>query len=218
MDGEAEVLQDRIEVTAFDRRRRKPGEGIGRGKDEQEEGGADGALHGEHIGTQGRRQIAAEDGNERAEEGEDEHPQQHRAFVIAPGAGDLVDHRLQRMRIFPHARHREVRIGIGAGQRPERQRRQHEAGQRHRATDGHHALIADPRADQGHRHLHQRQRESQNQREMSSLNHGCLQPLPCRQGSCPPKPPDAGSRPIYSLLLSCHTPLALSPSATSLGM
>ncbi len=147
MDGEAEILQHRVEIAALDRRRIEPDERIGRRQDEQEEGGADGALHGQHIGSQRRRKVGAEDGDQRAEEGQDQHPEQHRAFVIAPGSGDLVDQRLQRMRVLPDARHREIGACIGDCQRRERERGERKAGHRDRTADRHHLLVAGARAD-----------------------------------------------------------------------
>ena len=67
-----------------------------------------------------QRQIVAEHRHRRAEDGEDQHPQQHRALVVAPHAGNLVDQRLGRMRILGHVEHREIRDDIGMGQRNER--------------------------------------------------------------------------------------------------
>ena len=58
MDGEAGVLQDRVEVSAFDRRRRQPRERVGRQQDEQQEGGAEHALHRKRVGEQARRNGA----------------------------------------------------------------------------------------------------------------------------------------------------------------
>ena len=86
MDGEADVLQHRVEVLPFDRRRIEAGERVRRRQDEQQEGGADPALNGQHVGAQRRRQVAPEHRDQRAEEGEDQHPQEHRALMVAPGA------------------------------------------------------------------------------------------------------------------------------------
>ena len=76
--------------------------------DEEQEGDADRALHREHVGLAAARQIVAEGRDRRAEQREDQHPEQHRAFVIAPDAGDLVEQRLGRMRVLPDILHREV--------------------------------------------------------------------------------------------------------------
>ena len=43
-----------------------------------------------------------------AEEGEDQDPEQHRALVVPPHAGDLVDERLRRMRVLDHVQHGKV--------------------------------------------------------------------------------------------------------------
>ena len=74
--------------------------------------------------------LRAEGRDQGAEEGQDQHPQQHRAFVVAPGAGELVEHRLQRMRILPDIGDREIRLHIGRRQRGEGDRRQRESRQR----------------------------------------------------------------------------------------
>ena len=189
----------------FDRRRIEAGERVRRRQDEQQEGSADPALHGQHVGAQRCRQVAPEHRDQRAEEGEDQHPQQHRAFVVAPGAGDLEQHRLQRVGVLPDIGDREIRLDIGHGQRREGDRGQREAGDGDGSADRHHALVAAPRADQRHRRLDQRQREGQHEREMPGLNHGrvSLQRI---------------GRSICQLQFGCHTPFSFRLSATSLGM
>ena len=57
--------------------------------------------------------LPPKSGDQRAEEGEDQHPEQHRALVVAPGAGDLVEHRLQRMGVLPDIGDREIRLRVG---------------------------------------------------------------------------------------------------------
>ena len=56
-----------------------------------------------------RRQVRAEGRDRGAEQGEDQHPQHHRAFMVSPHARDLVEQRLRRMRVRDHIRDREVR-------------------------------------------------------------------------------------------------------------
>ncbi len=68
---------------------------------------------------QRRRQVAPEPGRHRPEERQDQHPEQHRAFVIPPGAGDLVEHRLGGMRVLDHQPQREIRGDEGMHQRRE---------------------------------------------------------------------------------------------------
>ena len=90
MEGEAGVLQDRIEIAALERRVGNAQERIRGGEDEEMEGRGDPGLDGERIGLEHRRQIVAEGGDQRAEQGEDEDPQHHRAFVVSPHAGEPV--------------------------------------------------------------------------------------------------------------------------------
>ena len=59
------------------------------------------ACTAQHPRLQGRRQVAAPDRDHGAEQRQDQHPEQHRALVVAPGAGDLVDQRLRRVRVLP---------------------------------------------------------------------------------------------------------------------
>ena len=51
----------------------------------------DRALHREHIGLEAARRIGAVGRDTRAEQREDQHPQNHRAFVVPPHARDLVE-------------------------------------------------------------------------------------------------------------------------------
>ena len=100
MNGEAGILQDRIEVAPFERGLRNPQEGVRGDQDEKVEGSGDPRLHGQHACLQPRRQIAAECRHQRAEQAENEYPQQHRAFMVPPHPGDLVDEGLCRMRVL----------------------------------------------------------------------------------------------------------------------
>ena len=61
---------------------------------------------------------------------QDQHPQQHRAFVVAPGAGDLVEHRLGRVRVGGDVEHREVGDDVGVHQAAEGDGHQQELRQR----------------------------------------------------------------------------------------
>ena len=54
---------------------------------------------------------------------EDQHPEQHRAFVVAPDAGDLEEQRLRRMAVLPDVAHREVRGDIARRSAPRRRPR-----------------------------------------------------------------------------------------------
>jgi len=81
----------------IERRLHNAQERIRRDQDEEIERDRDPRLHAEHVGLEARRQIAAEERDHRAEHAEDQDPQQHRAFVVAPHSADLVDQGLRRM-------------------------------------------------------------------------------------------------------------------------
>ena len=108
MHREAGILQQRIDVVPLQRRRPHPGERVGRGQREEQEASGDDAQHADDPGAQRGWQIAAEGGDRGAAPRQDQAPQQHRSFVISPGAGDLVDQRLCRGGVLRHVEHREV--------------------------------------------------------------------------------------------------------------
>ena len=99
MEGQPRVLEQWVEIGAVQRRRRQPREGIGGGRQKQQKADPDQPLHPQHTGPQRRRQGHTEKGDGGAEQSQDQHPQQHRALVIAPDAGHLVQHRHRRMGI-----------------------------------------------------------------------------------------------------------------------
>ena len=121
MHRETEILQDRIEVAAFQRSLGEPPKRGGGKEDEKIKRGCDPGLHRQHVGLERSRQIDAERCDQGAEQRQDQHPQQHRAFVIAPNAGELIDQRHLRMRILVNIDHREIRRHITKRQRGERQ-------------------------------------------------------------------------------------------------
>ncbi len=122
---------------ALERRRRQALERVRGQQDEGEEGGADHPLHGERVGAQPRGQRAAEDGDERAERRQDQRPQQHRAFVVAPHAGELVDRRRGAVRILGDVEHREVGGQMRPGERGEGERDEDELAERGARPDRH---------------------------------------------------------------------------------
>ena len=172
MHREADVLQHRIEVAPLDRRGGEPRERVGGHQDEEIEGGRDPGLHREHAGAQRQRQIVAEQRDHGAEQRQDRHPQQHRAFVVPPHAGDLVEQRLHRVRILEHVGDGEIRGHVQGDQRDEGQAGEDELRQCRRAADIHQRNVALMRAKHRHGGLDQRQRERQHQGIMSALcNH-----------------------------------------------
>ncbi len=140
-----------------------------------EEGDADAGLHGQHVGAQRGRKIAAEEGDGGAEQGEDQHPEQHGALVVPPHAGDLVEQRLDGMRVGPHVLDREVGSDVGVHEGGEGDGDEAELGERGGLGDLHEAGVAGAGAPGRQRHLHQRHGEREQDGEMSDLDdHGVI--------------------------------------------
>ena len=74
-------------------------------------------------------------GDERAEDRENEDPQQHRAFVVSPDAGDLVDRGHRAVRILGDVENRKIRGQMRVDERGEGERDQRELDQRRVAPD-----------------------------------------------------------------------------------
>ncbi len=179
MDGETRVLQDRIEIAALERRVGDAQKRVGRRENEKLKGRRDPRLHGERIGFERRGEIVAECRDQRAEKGEDQHPQHHGAFVIAPDAGEPVDERHRRIRILEDVEHREVGGDVAYRQRAERQRHEKELRQRGRDGDACERRVIRARPDDRRDRLDQRQAEREHERIMSKFgNHDEIR-FPC---------------------------------------
>ena len=179
MERETGVLQDRIEIAAFERRVGNAQEWVRGGKNEKLEGGRDPGLHRERIGLELHRQIAAEGRNQRAEQRKNKHPQHHGAFVVSPDAGKPIHQRHRRIRILIDVEHREVGGDVASGERAERQRNKDELRQRRGRRHAEQRWIVAARADDRHRALDQRQAERQHQRVMAEF--GDHLPASCRR-------------------------------------
>ena len=68
MNGEAGVLQDRIEIASLERRLEDAQERVRRDQDEQQECDGNPGLHGQHIGLEPGRQVSAEQRDQRTEQ------------------------------------------------------------------------------------------------------------------------------------------------------
>ena len=156
MESEAGILQNRVEVAAFERRIDNPQERIRGREDEKLKGGGDPGLHGKGIGFQLHRQITAEGGNQRAEQGEDEDPQHHRAFVVSPDAGEAIHQRHRRIRVLVDVEHGEIGGDVASGERGERKRDEGKLRERRRRGDADERLVVGAGADDRHRTLDQR--------------------------------------------------------------
>ena len=122
------------------------------------------------LALQRLRQGAAEEGDERAEDREDQHPQQHRAFVVPPDPGNLVDRRGGAVGVLRDVEHGEIRDEMGVDERGEGDRETGELGQRRASSDRHQVGVAEARAPGRHDRLRQRGGEGENEGEMADLD------------------------------------------------
>ena len=197
MKREARVLEQRIEVVAVERRRVEAEERIRGRQDEDQEADPDQPLDRKHPGTQGGGQVAAEQRDQPAVERQDPDPENERALVVAPHAGEFVEQGLRGVGIVRHVRDGKIRHDEGVHQAGERRRNEEEL-RRHRGPGQRHPGRVVPLcADQRHQALDDRQREGQDQGVMTDLG-------------------DHGAAPFSSA--PCQMPASLSASATSLGM
>ncbi len=169
MEGEPRVLEQRVEVAAVGGHRKQPRERVRGRDDEQQRAKPEEPLDRQRTGAQARRQGPAEKRDEAAEQRQHEDPQHHRAFVAAPGAGDLVEHRLCQARILEDVEHREVGHDVGADEDREGERHQPQLQDRRRPRHIHQRPALRRRPDERHRPLHRRHEQRQHEREMADL-------------------------------------------------
>ncbi len=173
MDGEAGILQNRIQVAALERRIDDAQERVRSGENEQIEGNRNQGLHAQHVGAQTGRQIAAEQRDQSSEHAEDEDPQQHRALMVSPHAGDLVDQRLGGVRILEHIDHGEIRPHVAGHQRAEGDGKEAELRNSSGTSNGHEHGIILVRANGRHAGLNERHYQREHERVMAELGDHC---------------------------------------------
>ena len=176
MKSERWVLQNRIEPEPFRRSRGKAPERVRCQHDEQHKGDRNRALHGQHIRPQRARQPAPKHGDSGPEQGERQHPKQHRAFMVAPNTRDPVEQRLGGMRIEIDVLDREVRYDVGMRQREKRARDEQELGHGCRRSDIHQPLVTLVGAPCRQHRLGERHRQGQQQCEMSDFDNQIFGP------------------------------------------
>ena len=184
MEGETRVLKDRIEIAAFKRRVGDADERIRGDENEQLECGSDPGLHGERVGLERRRQVAAETCDQRAKERKDRYPQHHRAFVVAPDAGEPVDQRHRRVGILIDIENRKIGNHVALGKRQESDRHKRELRQRRRSGETHQQRIIGARADDRHDALDQRQPQRQHQGVMAEFGDHFSAPVTGKVARC----------------------------------
>jgi hypothetical protein len=167
-----EILQQRIQVAAFRRARQQALEGAGGEQDEEQEAEGDQPERAEHAGDHDFRQLARQHGDGEGPPGQHQHPQQQRALVAAPDAGDAVLDGQQRIGVLGDVDHREIVGDEGLGQAGEGEgdeQRQRRSG---RAGDGDPGQTVVVGADQRQGAEHQRDQRGEDEGEMAEFgNH-----------------------------------------------
>ena len=213
MEGEAWILQQRVELLPLKRCGREARERVRGEQGEQDEGAADHRLHGEGAGFEARWQIVAEERDQRAEEAEDQHPQQQRPFMLAPGGGDLVDERRLRMGMLIDHQHREISDHEGVDQRAIGNEQKGELAEGCRLCQRHPGADAALGADQRQGRLRQGQHQCQDQSEMADFDDHGLFPSPPVSELAPGTMAGLAAVPAPS----CQRPEAFNALATSGG-
>ena len=106
----------------------------------------------------------------RGEHRQNQNPQQHRAFVIAPDAGDFIDQRFRGMRVLDDIDEREIGLDMRDGQGQISVSHEAKSHQRGRRRDRHQALVAVDAAPYRQHGIDERQRQSEDERVMAGFD------------------------------------------------
>ena len=137
MEDEAGILQQRVQLRPVQRRRDQPGERVRREQRKGQERHRDHRLHGQHPGLQAGAQIVTKAGDAGAIQRQHQHPQQHRAFVVAPGGRQPIGQRLAQRTVVGDQRHRKIRLAEQRHQTAEGDGDQHGLARRGSAPERH---------------------------------------------------------------------------------
>ncbi len=169
MEDQADILQHRIEVAPVDGEvRQRAGKGIRGENNKQQEAEIDHAHHRQHARQRILRHAAAENRHQQRPAAEQQHPEQQRAFVRAPGRSDAVIHRQQRVGVGGDIADGKVVNHEGVHQYEERPGDAEEQTARKRTRQPHQTRILAHRAPQ--RIDAQQQRDAQRQAEQKTSN------------------------------------------------
>ena len=172
MEGEAGILEQRVKSPAHERRWVEPLERVGGEQKEGEETQRKRGLRGEAEAQRALVDVAFEQSDNRPGNRQHGHPQQHRAFVIAPCPGELVQPRLGGVAVLGDQQHTQVGAQEKGDQRGEGGERQHPLRDRYPADrDDRPALLA--AGPERQRKLQRRQRRGEPQRGKAGLGDHC---------------------------------------------
>src|SRR3954452_2064473 len=168
MEREDGILPQRIEAGAFEGRRIEPYERIRCEQDEEQERRPQQSLHTERGG----RQPIAAALRKRDETGikrEYEYPQHHRAFMIPPSTGDLVEQRLRGVGVLRDIENGEIGHDERENQRAERETNEYELTHRRARSNGARNRALRAGAPKSGEALHNRERQRETQCQLTDF-------------------------------------------------
>ena len=108
MEGETDVLQQRVQPCPFDRRGNQTLERIGREEKKGEKAQRDKSLHGQGGVQCARIDPLFQQRNGRARQRQYRNPEQHRPFMVAPCSRQFEDEGLVDMAVAGDEQYRQV--------------------------------------------------------------------------------------------------------------
>ena len=192
---QSDILQQGVQPPALRRRRQNALEGVRGENREGEKGQRYQRLHPQRVGYQRRTSAArlapsAGQRQQAAKQAQNQHPQQDRALVVAPGPRDFIEQRLGAVAVFKGGFDTEV-TGNEAGDQSDK-RQADQTGTQHRRPPhrtGTQGFVEAQRCggQEGEQELQPDQRQGQSQRQMRPLSNHCaaLSPAasPCSRSS-----------------------------------
>ncbi|KAG0771517.1 hypothetical protein G6F22_016408 [Rhizopus arrhizus] len=169
MDDQPRVLQQRIEVAAFQWHRIQAQERVGGEDQEGEEADADHTHHRQDARLQRCRQVPREQRYRAGPQRQYQCPHQQRAFVRAPHRRIAVDHRQQRIGVLGHVAHREILLHECGGEHGERAGDQQQLGKGGRSRHRHPGRVVAMRAHQRQASLQQRGQQRAQQQDLTQF-------------------------------------------------
>ena len=178
MEGEARVLQQRVEVLPVRRRGREACERVGGEEGEADEGADHHGLDPQHARAERRRQVPVQHRHQTAEDRQGDDPEQHGALMVPPHAGDPIDQRQGGVAVLEHVLDAEVRGDVRPGQRAEGERGQGGQGHRRRPGDRYGVGVAAVAAPEARPCLDQGHQEGQHQGVVAQFDNHALRSAP----------------------------------------
>ena len=170
MKGQTGVLQQGVQVIAIQRRVGQTQERVRGEEHKGQERHTDHALHGQNPRLQRGRKVVAKPHRTSSKQRQGQRPQEQTALMVAPHAGNLVQHRLVGVRIQRDKPQGKVRHHKGIGQRGKGCGDQDQLHKRCRFRQGHQPTVAPRGAVQGQCGLHERNRKGKDQRKMAQFD------------------------------------------------